>query len=172
MKSLKSIVCKALDDQEVQGSIKVNVAKVSSDAYTIQIIVEDHYVDDVDEMDIYDRIADTDYCDFDINIDIMSVEDEQDKFEYTSELSNAYEADENPEDAKKSDEELAAEADDLHVFDVEDFEEDALMFDDDEDDDFDARALMFGDIDDDDDTSDYSVTWSDVEDFEKEFGDE
>lgn len=158
--SLKTIVCRALDDQDVQGNLKVEVAKVSPQAYNVQIMVEGQYLDDVDEMYIYDIIADTDYCDFDINIEVVDVADTQDKLDYVNEMSGDFDTEERPEDSNKSDGELMAEADDLHVFDINEDTEDYEY--DDEEEYFDESS----------DDSDYEVTWSDLEDFEKEFGED
>lgn len=157
--SLKTIVCRALDDQDVQGNLKVEVAKVSPQAYNVQITVDGQYLDDVDEMYIYDIIADTDYCDCDINIEVVDVTDAQDKLDYVNELSDDFDTEERPEDSNKSDGELMAEADDLRVFDINEDTED-YEYDDDEEDYFDDSS----------DDSDYAVTWSDLEEFEKEFG--
>lgn len=166
--SLKTIVCRALDDQDVQGTIKVDVAKVSEQAYDVQITVDDQYRDDVDEMYIYDVVADTDYCDCDINIEVVTVTDTQDKLDYVDQLSNNFDSESQPEDSGKSEEEILAETDDLHVFDINEDVDTAEYAED-----ADKYLEDLEDLEDLGDTvsdSDYTVTWNDVEDFEKEFG--
>ena len=160
MKSLKSIICSALDEQEVQGKPKIRVNKISEDAYGIQIIVQEEYSDDIDEMALYDVISDSEYGEFEISIDIISEQSDSEKIDYAFNLSDSY-FDEDNTSADKSDEELAAEEDDLHVFNPEE-DEDNIEDLDDED---------YADLMDDDSDYAYLVTWEDVSDFEKEFGD-
>ena len=161
-KSLKTIVCKALEDQDVPGNPKVEITKVSSSAYNVQITTDSQYIDDIDEMYLYDAIADTSYVDYDINIEIVDADDVQGRLDYVDELASMYEPELTAEDSKKSEEEIIAEEDDLHIFDIgEDASDDySDCLEEDEDCGNEPDDLC----------SDYVVTWEDVEDFDKEFG--
>lgn len=163
--SLKNIVVKALDEQDIQGSARVTVNKISDDSYGIQITVESRYVDDVDEIAIYDYISDTEYWDSDINIDIIEKLEDSDRLEYTYSLSDN---DDESDSRTKTDEDLMVEADDLHVFDPNEDQESDYSDEYGEDgDDFDESFYSIPE-----NVADgYSVSWQDVEDFEKEFGD-
>lgn len=164
--SLKNIVVKALDEQDIQGSVRVTVNKISDDSYGIQITVESRYVDDVDEIAIYDAIAGTDYYDSEINIDIIEKPEDYERREYTYILSGN---DDDSDTRDKTDEDLMVEADDLHVFDPNDDPESDYSdeYDDEDSVDFDESFYSIPE----NAADGYSVSWQDVEDFEKEFGD-
>jgi hypothetical protein len=166
--SLKSVICRALDDLEVRGKVSVKVAKIADNCFKVGIEAEPEYLDDIDELAIYDALEDSEYADYDVNLEISQEESNDDKlfFGYALTGNDDYEqAGEGDKFSRKTDEEQAAEEDDLHIFDPS--EEYSDSGEDDPDSDVYEDTEIPVDL-----TEDYESTWEDLAEFEKEFGED
>lgn len=163
--SLKSVICRALDDLEVRGKVSVKVAKISDNCFNVGIEAESEFLDDIDELAVYDALEASEYADYDINLEISQEESDDNKLFFGYALS-ADDYDQPEEDDKfshKTEEEQAAEEDDLHVFDPSEGYSDSEE-DDSEEDNYEDNDMSV------DFTEDYESTWEDLAEFEKEFG--
>lgn len=147
------------------SKVKVDIHMITPDSASVYITVPAGFRDEVDEVAIYNDIADDEQLAYiDIELDIIDEGEIKDELEGSIIDPDMDDAEEDDEDELAADNLTVLDPDggrEIHLRDLRDDEEDE--YDDDEEEDEDDNYSIYDEDDDIDGIDEYEPTWSDLE---------